>query len=282
MAVILLSVWGLAEIIPFDSVHVVSPVLVAAGLVSLAWIQRSNALLVLALPASIVLLLANLAHFEPELIFPLIFCCAVILISLATFSKLTSFPDSSFILIGVGSLAYGLLLFLMSNFRSLKELVHSLNEPYLHSLLWIIYGMTIAVCLAAIIRLWIINADWSNRLHLILVLCGTVLLAAYHLRPFFSLILSNLTSSVQVFGLIANLLLILHAVLLIVQGTESARWKPVTLGCSVLCVIVFLRFHTLFDSLLLRGLAFVLLGAGLFAIGHFYSRSKNRLEQTHA
>ena len=66
LAVILLTGWGLAETLAFNSIHISGVLLVAAGCLSLAWVQRSMALLALALPASLVLLMANVVHVETD------------------------------------------------------------------------------------------------------------------------------------------------------------------------------------------------------------------------
>jgi hypothetical protein len=48
----------------------------------------------------------------------------------------------------------------------------------------------------------------------------------------------------------------------------------------MLAALVVARFLDLFDSLLMRSLVFLVLGAGLFYIGHLYAKQKQ--EQRHA
>jgi len=50
----------------------------------------------------------------------------------------------------------------------------------------------------------------------------------------------------------------------------------------LIAALVFARFVDLFDSLLLRSLFFLALGAGLFLIGNFYSRRKKLQSVSHA
>jgi uncharacterized membrane protein len=44
-------------------------------------------------------------------------------------------------------------------------------------------------------------------------------------------------------------------------------------------LLVITRYVDLFNSLLLRSLIFLLLGAGLFLVGNFYARTKGRSEE---
>ena len=44
----------------------------------------------------------------------------------------------------------------------------------------------------------------------------------------------------------------------------------------MLMVLIMARFVDLFDSLLMRSLAFILIGAMLFVIGHQYSKRKRQ------
>jgi uncharacterized membrane protein len=82
--------------------------------------------------------------------------------------------------------------------------------------------------------------------------------------------------------LLFNLLFLGHCIVLIVGGTDRLNWKHVSLGCVLFSALVFARFVDLFDSLLMRSLFFLALGAGLFLIGNFYSRRKKLQEVSHA
>jgi hypothetical protein len=64
------------------------------------------------------------------------------------------------------------------------------------------------------------------------------------------------------------------------RGLQWLRWKQVALGSVLLNAVVIARFLDLFDSLLLRSLVFLIVGAGLFYVGHLYSKQK--LERQHA
>ena len=58
--------------------------------------------------------------------------------------------------------------------------------------------------------------------------------------------------------IIYNLVLAAHSVLLIIRGTDNLQWKQTALGCVMLVVLIMARFDDLFESLLMRSLAFIL------------------------
>ena len=75
-----------------------------------------------------------------------------------------------------------------------------------------------------------------------------------------------------------NLIFLGHCVIMIVHGTGCLNWKQVSIGSVLFSALAFARFLDLFDSLLMRSLFFLALGAGLFLIGNFYSRRKHLQE----
>ena len=66
----------------------------------------------------------------------------------------------------------------------------------------------------------------------------------------------------------------MHAVLWIIDGAHTQQSRKVTLACLLFAAIAIPRFLDLFDSLLMRSLMFLALGAGLFLVGNFYQRQK--------
>ena len=73
-----------------------------------------------------------------------------------------------------------------------------------------------------------------------------------------------------------NLIFLGHAVLFVLQGLKSANIKLVSLACLIFAGLVLARYLDLFESLLMRSLVFLLLGAGLFLVGNFYTRRKRQ------
>jgi len=57
--------------------------------------------------------------------------------------------------------------------------------------------------------------------------------------------------------------------------TEELNWRHVAVGCCTLLTLIVWRFNDLFQSLLMRSLVFLIVGAMLFFIGHIYARRSN-------
>jgi len=73
-----------------------------------------------------------------------------------------------------------------------------------------------------------------------------------------------------------NLLFLVHAILLIVEGARRARLMQVVPGCLLFTLLVVSRYLDLFDSLIARGMAFLLMGGAIFVAGNLYARGKRR------
>jgi uncharacterized membrane protein len=77
---------------------------------------------------------------------------------------------------------------------------------------------------------------------------------------------------------IFNLLCLLLAVAWMARGCREGRLRPTLDGAVLLVALAAARYFDLFESLALRGLVFLLAGAGLFATGWQYSRARKRRE----
>lgn len=75
-----------------------------------------------------------------------------------------------------------------------------------------------------------------------------------------------------------NLMLLGLGIILVYRGIQSADWQRSLWGGLLVSALVFARYTDLFDSLLMRALAFLLLGAGLFIAGHLYHKRRQRSE----
>ncbi len=71
-----------------------------------------------------------------------------------------------------------------------------------------------------------------------------------------------------------NLLLLAVSVWLMVDGARHANRQHMVRGSILFALLAAARYTDLFDSLLTRALVFMLVGAALFAVNHFYQRNK--------
>ncbi len=289
LATVLISVWGISETLDFNRIHLASIAIIGLTLLPLAWRQRSRTLLALTIVALFGLLQLTIAyHWTPVIVFKLLFCSALILLAISHWSRGTQFPQSASVLKAIGAFVYGACLLYMTFISEFSLSMLTLPNPAADNVHWYLYlnwGMLIITT-----ALWILlmvvgragkNASPMDRtlsLQRIAVLISLLILLAYQF---------NTSPAFQAFlHLLSNVVLALHCVLLIIRGTDALQWRPVALGCMTLCVLIMARFDDLFQSLLMRSAAFLIIGALLFYVGHRYSRRKLQEqtleEQTHA
>jgi hypothetical protein len=76
-----------------------------------------------------------------------------------------------------------------------------------------------------------------------------------------------------------NLVYLFHCMMLISQGCRRVDLKSTTTGCLLLSLIAVTRYVDLFQSLVLRALVFLIIGAVVFAVGISYARAKRRSQE---
>lgn len=277
IASLLLTVWGTSELVDFDNLHIASAALIMLGILPLAWIQRSRVLLLVALVFSLGLLLLNTGiYINSIIVFYMLGSLSMLLIASAYVAIHSAFPRSADVLRSVGVAAYGLCLFTMT-FLTID-----------------LYTYIVQPTQPDDVTLFAIKVQWGFLLATVLVWCVLFFRgmqskkavdipstkSAQHCLILVSAIVLSLqaaglfASNIQLLAMIYNAILASHCVLLIIRGTDNLAWRQVTIGCITLAILVYVRFNDLFDSLLLRSLVFLLIGAMLFLIGHLYAKRK--------
>ncbi len=74
--------------------------------------------------------------------------------------------------------------------------------------------------------------------------------------------------------LLINLLTLGLSLWMMISGAREVNRRRLVWGALLFALLVVLRYLDLFDSLIARGLVFLLLGIGLFALSHWYRRNK--------
>ena len=95
MAVLLVFLWGSFEVFGFSSPNYPGPWVVLLGVLPLAWLQRSRALLFFALVAFIALYAFSTAQVADDLLAGTLFYCAILYIAAGRLSTRSAFPDSA-------------------------------------------------------------------------------------------------------------------------------------------------------------------------------------------
>ncbi len=275
MAVLLVFLWGSFEVFDFSSANYPGPWVVLIGVLPLAWLQRSRVLLFFALVAFIALYAFSTAQVEDDLVVGALFYWAFLYLAAGRLSSRSAFPDSAPVFHVVGYSIYLVLLYIFSFKQVARELVSVSPDGILE---WAYFLVPFIAALSAWLALLAFGAwqradvigRWEMGLMLLVMLL--VLIAQFGVSR----------AGAGIFTLTFNLVFLGHCVIMIIRGTAGLDWKKVSLGCVLFAALVFARFVDLFDSLLMRSLFFLALGAGLFLIGNFYSRRKKQQSVSHA
>lgn len=270
LAVLLISTWSAFDVFDFRWTNHWAPLLVAVGIIPLAWLQRSRVLLFFALLSLLLLLVWGVVPLEDELILsvPVFVSCLYIIVGLLAHE--TAFAQSHSVFKLVGFAGYFSFLYVLS----FADVTRGLDDVTFSRLAVILY-FAVPLALALLGWLWLLSTRLGHldrlwRWHWALLMIPLLLVSGMSLEL---LPLNGLAA------LLFNLVFLAHCVLFIIQGSRDVDAKLVSLACVLFAVLTITRYVDLFDSLLLRSLIFLLLGAGVFGVGNFYARSKRRLEE---
>ena len=268
LAVVVLTIWGCAEVSGFGMASDWSWVLIGLGAGTLAARCRSTLLLTVVLAALYVLILSNAGHraggsgvFLAAMAFSALLLGGRLpaaerlwpgAVKTLTFFGAAGFLICSFILSFKGA-AHDLLAWDKVHEPGSALAVYRWGLPVMAVLAW---GWLAARRLAGSIR-WVPPEEW---------LCPIALIYCQGIA------VAGVTSYGEYIAWVFNLIVLGMAVAWMVRGSRSGLVRPTVLGSLVLAALVFARYFDLFENLAARGTAFLVLGGVLFAEGFFYRR----------
>jgi uncharacterized membrane protein len=274
LAAVLLVLWNGFEAFDFKNPHLVSPFIILTGLLPLAWIYRWRVLLATSIIAFMLMLTFSVATVGGDLAFLLLFLSACILIAAGSLLRCKGgFPGSGPVFSFIGYLVYLATLFVLSFFHRGQGLF----TVHFDDVQAAAYFFTFA---ATALGIWI-WALWSS------VQAPRQAAASFHIDSIGVLItlLFVVLNTLGVLGLkgwagaaIFNIVFLFHSIMLIVSGCQALDLKSTISGCLLLAMISLARYTDLFVSLLARSSVFLIMGAALFAVGLYYSRTKKQLQ----
>jgi uncharacterized membrane protein len=275
VAGLLLLLWNGFEAFDFRNPHLLSPFIILAGLMPLAWIYRSRVLLAATIAAFMLMLAFSAATVGGDPAFLLVFLSACILIAAGSLVRRKGgFPGSGPVFSFIGYLVYLTALFVLSffhrgtglftvNFDDLQEAV------YFYTFSAAAFGVLIWSFWAAVQQKKPAAADFR-------IDASGVLLALL-------IVVLNTLGVLELKGwagaAVFNLIFLFHSIMLIAAGCKELDLKAATAGCLLLASLSMARYTDLFVSLLARSSVFLIMGAALFAVGLYYSRTKKRLQE---
>jgi uncharacterized membrane protein len=272
LALLLIALWSGFEIFDFRNANHWGFWLLTLSVIPLAWRQRSRVLLFFGLAGGQLLYAFTCLRLHDDIIVSGLFAFACAQLLAARFAPATAFPAGGGVLQTAGYPVYLVLLYAATFGKVTTELAIKGPENSIAWLYWLLpllaTGFVLTVLLA---RYHHLLEKPVERLETVLTLSALILF----IGASFSL------AQLQHWAWLPfNLIFLGHGVIFVLRGIQLLRWKQAALGSLMLAALMVARFLDLFDSLLLRSLVFLLLGAGLFYIGHLYSRQKQ--ERAHA
>lgn len=276
LAAVLLAIWGGCETLDFRAPEYWSVLIIAAGILPLAWKQRSALLLAAALAAIQWLLALNAATWgagSHALTASLAFGVLLVAASRLTAADRPDFASGASVMSFFGFGAFLVCAYLLSFHDASRDLLDWKHGDGLHGTTAAVFGWTLFTLglggwawlgQRSLLRreIEIHREEWL--LPIALIYCFSY--AAMGLR-------------IWDWGVIVswsfNLMLLGVAVMWMWRGCQESRLRPTVLGSLLLSAVVLARYFDLFQSLAERGLAFILLGV-IFVVEALYYRKVRR------
>lgn len=274
LALFLVCFWAGVEVFQFHTPMHGAPLLVALGVLPLAWWRRSPALIFWALAVLFIVTAFAVGSIDFDPVLPLLFMMGTAAVVAGAIARGTAFPAAEGPLHVVGLLVVLGIGYALS-FPDLVGVLSQVNFAKPHIAIY--FAAAGAALLAAISWAAVLFArgglsqiDTYRRWQLALIGIGLVI------------VLLCVFSPERVDGwaiaLPFNAIVLGLAALLILQGSAHLQPRLVGTGCVIFALVMVSRYADLFTSLLARAAVFVLLGAGLFLVGSFYARRRRRVQ----
>lgn len=274
LALFLIAFWAGVELFGFRAPMHAAPLLVALGVLPLAWWRRSTMLLWCALAVLFCVTAFAVGWIELRALVPLLFMMGTAAVVAAAAAPATAFPAAQ------GPLhSLGLLVVLGCGYAlSFRDMAGMLGHVDLAKPGLAAYFVAAAAALLGSLSVAAVMfarggrppVDAYRRWQLVLIGIGLMIALICMFSP------SKIGG--WTIALPFNAIVLGLAALLILEGSEHLRPWQVGAGCLIFALVTVSRYTDLFSSLLVRAAVFVALGAGLFLVGNFYTRQRRRVQ----
>ncbi len=272
VAAFLLALWGGCEVLGFRQINHIAPLLIIVGILPLAWLQKSRALLATAIAATLFTVAINCGSLGEDLLITVFILLANALGAASILAgQSTSFPESRRILSFFGNLVYIIILYTLTFKGVSKYIDFDLDKTT--TILYMSVSGFLAISCWAMVGIRAARETGANR--------------SFFKHEHFGQIITMVLVLVLGFidpkegwawggALIFNLLFLFHSVMLIIHGCREVSIKQTTLGCILFSFLSIARYVDLFSSLIARSMVFFIVGGVIFASGFLYSKSKKQ------
>ncbi len=270
MALILVLVWHLSEVLDFRLPN--AWVFLPLGLLlPLVWRLGSPMLARFYSTVLLVALAGSIATSGEELLLPVLLSAALLLVSLPEWTKALDRPSDNRLAeaLAAPGLAVLVLLLMVSSIENftLEWMRKSMQGLLSTPAFWISMILSQASVLLLLLRrhrpggaLWLAEGIW-------------LLVVA----PQWVASLAGSERTIVLWGgqaLLINLLTLGLSLWMMISGAREVKRRRLVWGALLFAVLVVMRYLDLFDSLVARGLVFLAVGIGLFALSHWYRRNR--------
>jgi len=282
LAVVLLCIWSCSEAWGFARAMHAAPLLLLVAGGGLAWRLRSVPLLVLVLAGFTLTLLAAAGSLTSDLVLPVWLCVAAAFLAVGRRARRgLRFPRSGTVWEFFGWLGFLFSLYLLT-FPDLVE--HALDwarETETEALFrvrlyaWAAFATGVVAWLPRLIEVgrqrqgrWQAATETPEEwlVPLTVVLLHIVCVTESYRQEW-------------VVAGVFNLVFLALAAMWMGRGCRSGLVGPTVLGSLLFVALAVARYFDLFESLLVRGLMFLLVGAVLFAEGLLFTRARRRAKK---
>lgn len=265
VAAVLLAIWGGTEALRFHSPAGISALFIVLGLGPLFWRRRSPLMLAVLVASLYWLMLVNAAHWgRAGGVFANGLALAVLLIALAKLAGPEFGRGVRGVLGFFGWSGFLVCAYILSFDGAARGVLRWISRPEAGTVTLLYRWLLFAFAAAAWVGLaWRARSGRSPAIPREEWLCPVALLYVQGLGIFDR-------SDAGFVAVVFNLICVAIAAAWMVRGCREGRLRPTVLGSLLLSAVMLARYFDLFDSLALRGLAFLVLGGVLFAEGFYY------------
>lgn len=281
LATAVLCVWGCAEGWGFNHAIHGAPLLILAGVGSLAWRLRSPLLLFFVLAAFVISLCANVRVHEGELLLRVLLNFASLFVALAMLTRRHRwFPGSAAAWGFFGWVGFLLCLYLLTFPEIVDELLgwdrDATDRVTVEGIIygWAPLGLAL-VAWGAVLWPFRPGAPREQRPSEVRLDHGLIPLTALVCQVF---ALAEMNGEKWEVASVFNLVFLALAAAWMGRGCREGLLRPTLLGSLLLVALTLARYFDLFESLAVRGLIFLLVGGLLFTEGILFRRARRRTQ----
>ncbi len=279
LSVILLAIWACSETWEFDQAIHFAPFLILLGVGGLSWQMQSRLLLVFTLAAFTLVLLATAGAVKGSLVLTVWLNLAAAFVAAGRLCRQRGkFPESEPIWQFFGWLGFLVCLYLftfadlLDNVLDWSKTGSGAGQAVVQTYAWAALAVTVLAWLPLLASSRQPTSDeseplasWGENWLLPLTAVLVQVVCVSHLYRLEWLIAGPF-----------NLAFLALSVAWMGRGCRQGRVRPTVLGSLMFAALAIARYFDLFESLLARGLIFLLVGAVLFAEGILFMRARRR------